>query len=202
MIQIEKFPYGNQQTEKNPMHGKLLLLKLHTNINDKFAIGYYDAISDVFRICYSPFINTIKYEWERKRVNDGLYCSHYCVMPDSYTHVKGPRKFTHYLPLDHALTFIDRNHMQELDVADVLAEAKYSAPYLVCTKDLTICATETRSTLKGSTELGLCEPVDVNGQRMYMHGIMPRNAILYVVDLARFYKVTQYQESAGTDSAI
>lgn len=202
MIPIEKFPYGNQQTERNPMHGKLLLLKLNTNIGDRFAIGYYDAINDVFHVCYSPFIDTVKYEWERKRVNDGLYCSHYCVMPDSYTHVKGPHKFTHYLPLDHVLTFIDRNHMQELDVADVLAEAKYSVPYLVCTKDLTICTTETRNTLKGGTELDLCEPVDVNGQRMYMHGIMPRNAILYVVDLTMFYKVTQYQESAETDSAI
>lgn len=192
MIPIEKFPYGDQPTEKNPMHAKLLLLKLRANVGDKFTIGYYDAISDVFRVCYSPFIQTIKYEWERKRVNDGLYCGYYCIMPESYTHIKGSRKFTHYMPLDHALTFMDRNHMLEPNPADILAKPKYGMPYLVCTKDLTICITETRSTLDNNTEFSLCEPVDVNGQRMYMNGVMPRDVILYAVDLTMFYKVTEY----------
>ena len=62
MIPIEKFPYGNQQTKRNPMHEKLLLLKLNTSISNRFAIGYYDAICAIFHVCYSPFIDTVKYE--------------------------------------------------------------------------------------------------------------------------------------------
>lgn len=48
MKPIEEFPYSDRRWDNDPMHERMLLLQMKAGIGAHFAIGYYDAIHDVF----------------------------------------------------------------------------------------------------------------------------------------------------------
>lgn len=164
MRKIEQFPYGNVRSDSHPLHNKVLLLKMNSLQDDDFAVGYYDAVRDVFQICMAPFICTADYR-NREFPVGGEFDGFYCSMPNEFTNAYGPRTISEYLLMPEALIAMKDRNLFCYDIDRVLRSAESGVPYLVRTKDNRIMVLKTGD---------------------YAQGILPVGEIYSVVNLMEF----------------
>lgn len=189
MKSISEFPYGNEPTVKNPMHQQLLLLETTIGIGRQFAIGYYDAIYDVFQICYSGFQQTEGHHYEERKLN-GVYDRYYCIMPKEFTGSRGPRCIIGFMLLHDALTSIGDRDLFDSDINMVIENAKCSTPYLLITNDNRIFISEVGTFMEPiGRQFGAFCPSNIGNGHVY-HAKRPvsRETIRYAVNLLEFDK--------------
>lgn len=179
---ISEFPYGSTKPS-NPMHEKLLLLEQGVAIGRSFAIGYYDAIMDVFRICSSPgFLQTEDSDYDERPIADTLRGIR-CVLPKQFMRSKGPRLLKGFQPLEEAIVEIHRRGIGRTDITGLLENTKYCIPYLLELNNGSVLVSETcRFAEKGNQFEAFC-PTCINGATYHSGSPIPRDTILYATCL-------------------
>lgn len=201
MIPIEDFRYGVNNPNTNPVHERILLLRTRSRIDDKFAVGYYNCVHDVFEICGSPFKQTRNHTYYTRRINNHTYKDYCCIMPPEFMRSIGPRCLTHFMAMDEALDFLathkEHGLLQE-DIDTLLdSQNKFLQPYLVITHDKEIIITEISGFADGKgTQFCANSPETINGATYHMSGILPRDTIRYAVNLKELYKISTLADSA------
>lgn len=144
MIPVKDFPYayGETQTDSNPVHKKLLLMRLSPNVGHQFVIGFYDAVHDVFQVWCSPFVQT-EDNLDRYPAGDRYYSDHYSILPRQYQIAKGPNALTEFMPMDEVLMDMEDRNLFDENIRQILSENSYGRPYLIITKDKCVTVTTT-----------------------------------------------------------
>lgn len=186
MKPISEFPYGNDMKPSNPMHKKMLLLQLKSSVFTHFAFGYYDACDDLFYICQSSFMDTQDHTYECRPAGcEGVYC----MMPPNFTQKVGPRRITHYMEMGEALTSMQ--DMKEEDIEGMLKTGNFATPYLVClygihTCDHKLIISEISQFTESGRQFSANTPSDINGSIYHMSGPVPRENVVWAVDLLQW----------------
>lgn len=192
MIPISEFPYGDKRTEKNPVHERLLLLEVPAGVGRQFAIGYYDAVWDVFCICYSGFQQTEYGRYEERRITDSTFkhCQitrYKCIMPKEFTHSRGPRCIKGFMFLDEALILMRERNMFNEQIDEILKTPAFNIPYLLVMRYDCIIISDMGSFVgQEGAQFSACSPSNINGNIYHMKGVVPRNMIQYAVNLLEF----------------
>ena len=134
-----EFPFRDR-AGKSPLHEKVLLLEMNGTLFQKFAIGYYDAIRDVFHVWESGHLPSDGYlcgEWPVGEPYEGIWCP----MPKKSSQEVGERRIKSWMEMPAALDDMKKLDVMEEDMDKVLEKSGCCQQYLVCTDDwkLTIC---------------------------------------------------------------
>lgn len=187
MISIEEFPYGDERSSKNLMHEKTLLMRMNT-VTCPFAVGYYNAIHDIFYVCCSPFINTENYYYDEHPVGGRYYSDHKCIMPKQFLLAKGPKTISEVMLMDDALADMEDRNLFNNDIDRILLSEKYLQPYMVITKDKHIIITHISAFYNYGTQFSGFEPSEINGTTYHCSSILPKDDIQFAVNLNDWYK--------------
>lgn len=182
MRPINEFPY-EELTNSRPGQEQILLLQMKSHIGKRFAIGYYDAVNDVFCIWYSPFMHTKDYRYEERSVSGRIYNNHYCIMPRKFEHRVGPRRLLYFLPMEDVLADMEDRGLFREDMDKILSDSKCGCPYLLCTVDNRVIISEIGNFVTDGKQFTACCPSCINGNIYHAHSVLSKDEIRYAVDL-------------------
>lgn len=182
-LPIAEFPYGNKLSSKHPMHEKLLLLDVKSYFDNSFAIGYYDAIHDVFTLCMSPYVHAENYYYNERKVDDKYYNNYYCIMPAQFMCCVGPRFIKTFAMLNDVLDDMGDRNMFDDDIDKILETPHYAIPYLLCTKDNRIMVSNMSLFCEYGTQFSAFSPVNIKGDIRHINGAVDRDILRYAVNL-------------------
>lgn len=180
-----EFPFRDR-AGKSPLHEKVLLLEMNGTLFQKFAIGYYDAIRDVFHVWESGHLPSDGYlcgEWPVGEPYEGIWCP----MPKKSSQEVGERRIKSWMEMPAALDDMKKLDVMEEDMDKVLEKSGCCQQYLVCTDDwkLTIC--EVSSFTGHGKGFGAFMPATVNELLYHMNSLVPKSRIRYAVNLAEWH---------------
>lgn len=198
MIPITEFPYGSRRSESHPMHERMLLLKMERDVGTWFAVGFYDSIHDVFRVCgsgHKPNGNPYDerpvagsksdHERESRHCDKNWIDDYYCVFPEAFIMAKGQRTINSFMQMDDVLIDIQERHLADYDINAILDNTtRYFDPYLICTKDNRILISEIHCVTDGlGNQFSAFSPTTIKGWVYHLSGPLPRNEIKWAVKL-------------------
>lgn len=189
MQPISEFPYGDERTDKNPMHKRLLLLETKPRIVREFAIGYYDAVGDVFKVCRSGFQHTESNHYDEMQVTSPThwYDDYYCIMPRNFLRSNGPRVLMSFMLMHNALARMRDEDMFNSDIDTVIEKSGYATLYLLVTTDRRIFISDVGSFVEPvGKQFSAYSPSEINGGIYHVRGPVPRETIRYAVNLLKF----------------
>ena len=204
MKPIAEFPYEKRMRQTNDMHERMLLLQMKSNIGKSFALGYYDAVNDVFNICTSGYQNTENHKYDERHVsgnysdheywhkskyfehdwNNCMYPNYYCIMPEQFTNKVGTRRILGFMTMDDVLTEMKEKDMFIERINEILdGNPKYSIPYLLCTKDRRFTISDIGCFCKVGNQFSGCRPCNIKRSIYHLSCSIPRDTIQYVAKL-------------------
>lgn len=180
MKPIEQFPYGDEGID-----GRLLLLRLNKAAGPRFAVGYYNVMHDLFRVCASLFLSGSMLHYGDYPTGGDPFC---VSMQDNFTFGMGPRCIDRFMSMEAALRFMMENGLCMTDIKKKFTDADYGIQYLVCTHDRHIVVAETVRSADGwhlaaaisSSYMGM------GGRETCKRGPVPVSSIEYAVNLETF----------------
>ena len=105
-------------------------------------------------------------------------------MPKEFTHTVGPRRITHFIPMEEVLDEIRDNNLLDTNIDKICEEAGFYTPYLVYTVDRRITIAEVGNFVTPyGKQFGASYPSNINGSIYHAKGVMPRDTIRGVVNL-------------------
>lgn len=178
------------------MHKKLLLLELK-GFGRHFAIGYYDAVKDIF-CTWSGFMHTDSYSYEEMNLDGtGLFC----ILPPSFVQHKGSRLLKGYIPLKDAVIKVHEEKRRIEDIDEYLDSrfCGYCVPHLLCTRDGRVIVSGTSCFCESGNQFEVFTPSEINGHIYHSGSPVPREDIHYVVDLTKLDYVQNPVRMADAD---
>lgn len=210
MIPIDQFPYDNDvtcsnymyeqmflpksQTQKtgkslNPKNEQVLLLRMKSDIEKKFAVGFYDKVNDLFYVCIRAFMQAPDYKYEeRLATGSPSKQDFYCIMPNEFLYPVSSRQITHFMPMSQAISFADEQKLKITgDAIDqILKTTDYITPYMVCMKGNRIIITMAGHFAKTGKAFCASMPKTIDGNIYHMVGPIPKEKIQWIVNLTEF----------------
>lgn len=207
MTPIDQFPYENKNNDlQHPMHERMLLLQMKVNLGVSFAVGFYNAVDDVFCVCTGSFQQTKGHRYDerpaggnyanhekykdREKENPELFSDTYCIMPKGFSRAMGSRRIISYMPMDEALTFMTEHDLFDWNVPNILKKPHYSTPYLLWTVDDRVLVANIGAFVGSGPQFSACSPVKFReGDVRHGYGPVPVKTILCVANLEDFLEV-------------
>lgn len=201
MHEMTNFPYGKKRKASNPMHEKMLLLKMTTPIFPKYVFGYYDAVNDIFQICQSPFQDTEENTYQKR--NAGRYQGEPidCMMPGQFLKSIGPRRLISFLTVEEALEDMYKKDLIQENISELLDKATDKGQYLVCLDRNKLILSEIGH-FESGTAFEAISMVTVTGGSYHMNSAIPHERIRFAVSLRKWQKTkSPLLENQAVDEA-
>lgn len=192
--------YANVRDESHPMHKKMLLLEMQSVFKRQFAVGYYDAVMDVFCVCMSPFLNILGNKPYKELFISKIGA--YIAMPYEFIRYVGPKCITGFMPIEDAIFEIESRNLNVMDIDPMVEESLYHTPYLVYTNDNRIVITEVSCFCDHGKQFCINSPQNINGNIYHMSSMLPRNMVRYAVDLTKLEYQPEKTKSRMVDADV
>lgn len=208
MKPIEEFPYSDRRWDNDPMHERMLLLQMKVGIGAHFAIGYYDAVHDVFRTIIGEGHLSIEQNLYDERPVSGSYADrkrwksfsrnqerfhaecaypeYWCIMPREFEIAIGTRCIKGFISMDDVLEEAEAQDLFIDDLTAILDEKDgYTVQYLLILKDNRILIAEKAGFCNVGNQFAAFSPSEVNGYIRHISGPVSREQIKYAVKLEK-----------------